>query len=231
MKETISTLCEFFDRALPNLHKTYQWKIPVIENFDQTGKSSYEENINLKNYLNNLWENADEHQKLKLAHTIVSDWGGIRANRTATLKSYIEEIAQSQPRTPLEGIASYSKIFSIADPGKYAIYDARVAACLNAIQLNANIHTGTAFNYVPGRNNIIGHTGKRIGFTQLSQFSVPLLNKNGWTRIRLDETYARYSELLTACLQELPGRYRYELEMALFSSAENECKHAIAMKV
>jgi len=48
---------------------------------------------------------------------------------------YINQADAERPSTPFSGIASYSKIFSIKDPDRYAIFDARVSASLNAIQL------------------------------------------------------------------------------------------------
>ena len=158
---------------------------------------------------------------------IVSDWGGVRRNSEATLQGYVNAIGGQNQVTPIKGIASYSKIFSIACPERYAIYDARVAACLNAVQINAGLGKGVAFNYVPGRNNIVGNAATKRGFTQDPQFSVRSLGRVGWRRIKRNETYDRYLGVLSDCLGYLPGRSLADLEMALFANAECECQLAM----
>ena len=99
--------------------------------------------------------------------------GGIRNNRNSTIEKYVLESAKKAPCTPINGVASYSKIFAVTNPNIYAIYDARVAACLNAIQYNANgVRKGIAFNYVPGRNKVTGNAGNKAGFSQVDLFKV-----------------------------------------------------------
>jgi len=109
-------------------------------------------------------------------------------------------------------VASYSKLFSIARPEAYAIYDARVAACLNAVQINGGIRRGIAFNCLPGRNNVVGNTVTKRG---------------NWVLIKRDETYSRYLDLLETCRAKLPGYDLPRLEMALFANAEAECQRAM----
>lgn len=227
MDSAVRILCEFFEREISGLADSYQWEIPAIDSFARAGERSYQANLELKRLLHEQWHAADENQRFELAKFIVVDWGRVRGNKPGTLPGYVRRLAEQQPTTPLQGVASYSKIFSIAYPERYAIYDSRVAACLNAIQINAGERNGVAFNYVPGRNNIIGNSTKKIGFTHTPDFAVRTLCQHGWSRIKRDETYARYSELLTACLSELQGRSRHELEMALFAKAEQECRKAM----
>ena len=227
--QAVKLLCDFFEREIPKLPESYQWRIPSIEGFSGSGESGYLVNMELKRFLHEQWWVAeDEDRRFELAHTIVSDWGGVRANRPETLKKYVRAIAEPTPRTRLQGVASYSKIFAIVHPEQYAIYDARVAACLNAVQLNAGLGKGLAFNYVSGRNKVVGYSGKKIGFTQTPRFSVGALCEDGWSRIKRDDTYGAYSALLTTCLNELQKTSRDELEMALFAKAEDECQQAMA---
>ncbi len=228
MKQTISALCQFFDREVPRLSSTYNWKIPKIEGFTRAGQSGYGPNIALKAYLKTLWDHAlTNPERLRIAEIIVSDWGGVRANSKGTLNKYIVAVLEKYPPTPLQGVASYSKIFAIVHPLRFAIYDARVAACLNAAQINANLTKGLAFNYVPGRNNVVGNTVTKIGFTQEPRFSTNQLVQLGWSPIRRNETYLRYLELLHFCLKERPKYDLTSLEMALFANAECECKRAV----
>lgn len=228
LNQVIETLSQFFDREVPRLSSTYNWKIPEIEGFLRSGHSDYLSNIELKKFLRGLWEKSTSHnEKLKIARIIISDWGGVRSNKQATLESYVNMILEISQNTPLKGVASYSKLFAIVRPKNYAIYDARVAACLNAVQINACIERGIAFNYVPGRNNIVGNMQTRQGFTQDPRFNTRHLVKSGWTPIEEDETYEKYLELLHACLEIKPQYDLTSLEMALFSNAERECLKAM----
>ena len=224
MDLTIKILCEFFEREIPKLAESYRWNIPIINGFIPSANGNYHANVELKSHLHNQWISASHERKCEIAEIIVKDWGGVRANKPETLRNYVDAITKPNPETPLGGVASYSKIFSIARPDKYAIYDARVAACLNAVQLNANIKNGVCFNYVSGRNNIVGNSVRKCGFTQTTQFSKRSLIKAGWPRLEKKETYEKYNEVLSICLRELPGRKRYELEMTLFAEAERECQ-------
>lgn len=207
---------------------TYNWKIPSIEGFLSSGQSGYRANIDLKRHLTEQWNASCSDQRFDLARVIVSEWGGVRRNSPETLRRYVEAISMDTPPTPLKGIASYSKIFSIAQPIRFGIYDARVAACLNAVQVNAGLGKGLAFNYVPGRNNIVGNAAAKRGFTQQPEFSVRSLCRSGWSRIKRDESYQLYLETLSACLTRLPRYTLVELEMALFSNAECECQLAMS---
>lgn len=227
MNELISSLRLYFNEELPKLKSSYQWKIPKIDGFPSCGESSYEANVELKKYLHSKWLASDDKEKLNLAKVIVSDWGGVKNNKLSTLASYLGGLHDTTPITPLKGIASYSKIYAIADMDRYAIYDARVAVCLNAIQLNAKVKKGFAFNYIPGRNNITGHAGKKIGFAYSNQFKVESLVKDGWCRVKKDNTYQVYIDTLNQCVRGFEEFSLYDLEMVLFSNAEKECIKAM----
>lgn len=158
LNANIPILVTYFKNELPKLKNHYQWKIPEIRGFNRCGEKGYEPNVELKKYLNQKWLSSNVEERLKLSSVIVSDWGGVKDNKLTKLQSYVDEIEKHTPSMPLKGVASYSKIFAIVDMEKYAIYDARVAVCLNAIQWNYHIRKGVAFNYVPGRNNITGNS-------------------------------------------------------------------------
>lgn len=227
MNQTVSILCDFFDKKIHDLDATYNWKTPVMEKFTHGGEGGYESNIEFKKYIKNLWDAASsESERLHLTKIIVKNWGGVGGNKDDTLKKYIEAISKNVPPTPLQGIASYSKIFSFADPQRFAIYDARVAACLNALQINAKVKNGLDFNYVPGRNNVVGNVNTHKGFTHEPRFSTKELVLSGWTSVKRDETYQKHLELLHLCLKERPKFNLTSLEMALFANAEIECKKA-----
>lgn len=148
----IPVLVAYFSVELQKLKNSYQWEIPQIGGFDGCGEKGYEKNVELKIHLHNQWRSSNSQERMNLSKVIVSDWGGVKNNKSETLQSYINEIEKLSPSTPLKGVASYSKIFAIADMNAYTIYDARVAVCLNAIQWNSKIRKGVASNYIPGRN-------------------------------------------------------------------------------
>lgn len=225
----MTAILDYMKIELPRLRERYCWEIPLIEGFPQCGESSYQANVALKTFLQRQWNAAaKKEQKLELARLVIASWGGVRANMQATLEAYISEIEKPHPATPLKGVASYSKLFAIAHPDRYAIYDARVAACLNAIQYQADPNAGLAFNYCPGRNNIIGNSTTRTGFANMKEFKVQTLVGNGWTRIPRDKTYAAYLKLLAKCSDAFPENERSDFEMILFANAAMECRKAIS---
>ena len=228
LKPHISALIKYFKIELPKLKESYQWVIPKIEGFSQSRESGYEANVQLKTFFNKKWAaSTSDEERIKLSKIIVVDFGGVKGNKPETLQRYVREIAKNEPSTPLAGVASYSKIFAMVDGEKYAIYDARVAACLNAVQYSSNIDKGIAFNYVQGRNNITGNQLKKIGFACQDQFKPDNLVKNGWARVQKNDTYSDYLKTLKECLIHLSGYKLHDLEMALFANAEIECEKAM----
>lgn len=132
---------------------------------------------------------------------------------------------------PFQGLASYTKLYSIVEPQRFAIYDARVAVTLNALQCNYQIKSGVAFNYLSGRNNTTGNTTNKQGFSQQKEYSVTSLVKKGWERVTKDDTYQVYLDYLFACIEHNPDWKLYELEMVLFANAENEAEKAMGLKL
>ena len=227
MQPYISALLDFFSNELPKLEKNYEWEITKIAGFEGSGKIDYLSNVALKKFLHECWTKANgDSERLRLASLIVKDWGRVKNNKPETLKKYVDELASNLPRTPIKGVASYSKIFSIADLDMYAIYDARVAACLNAVQWNSKIK-GLAFNYIPGRNKTTGDYTKKVGFVYQEQFKNDSLISEGWQMIEKDKTYETYLRLLKECHSHFSNYNLYDLEMVLFANAETECRKAM----
>ena len=227
MQPHISALVDYFSYELPKLEKNYEWKIPKIAGFKDSGKNDYLSNVSLKKFLHECWTRTNgDGERLKIASLVVKDWGGVKNNKLETLKKYVDELISDLPSTPIKGVASYSKIFSIANLDKYAIYDARVAACLNAVQWNFGVK-GLAFNYIPGRNNTTGHSGKRIGFVYQEQFKTESLISCGWGEIEKEKTYETYLKVLKECHSHFENYNLYDLEMVLFANAGTECRKAI----
>lgn len=230
MPDFQDALIRYFEKHLQSLRSEYEWKIPPIEGAPMSGKSDYQANVDLKNHLNARWKQADQEERYTLSKMIVSDWGGVRSNDPETLEKYTHMADETEIRTPLYGVASYSKILSIAHPDRYAIYDARVASCLVALQHNAGVEQGIAFNYIAGRNNVTGNAVTKKGFVYENPFTKKDLLSRGWRNIQRDETYSVYMESLHKSLTHFPDHKLHDLEMVLFSRAVEECNEAMGLK-
>ncbi|WP_417796155.1 hypothetical protein [Terasakiella pusilla] len=229
------TLIEFFTDFLRQKIETglaeYKWKIPHLDGFfAPEGATLYDANVALKHHLSAKWKAAGEKERVAIANWVIAQWGGVRGNKQDRIKKYVE-LAQGDTLPPsLYGVASYSKLFAIAHMDKYVIYDARVAACLNAIQYVNGCQAPVAFNYIPGRNNAVGNVTNKRGFTQQESFKVRTLAKErGWQRIKRADTYSKYLELVHAVSKNLDRGNIYDIEMYLFSMAETHCNEAMAL--
>lgn len=204
-----------------SIKENYSWMAKSLPkgirlNVDAT-KSNYQINVELKFELSRLWRESPA-RRLELVRYIVSTWGGIRGNSEDTLKRY-SLLHPPVASLPLKGVASYSKVLGMIDPDEYAIYDARVAVALNAVQLLARISKGYFFPYLPGRNNIVGNSVTKRGFSQDSRFKWGSALFDGWTVVENDKAYLRYLETLKV-VSKSEGIPIYTLEMTLFSDAE-----------
>lgn len=229
MNNLISILVNFFQINIESLESSYNWPVPIeykdinLRNYDNNLKFKSEIKCKLEKFLS---EN-NNFELFKLASLIVKDWGGIRGNKESTLKKYLDRILKNNEYFPFQGVASYSKIYAFLNPDIYAIYDARVASCLNAIQVNAGISDGVYFNTPSGRNNITGNVKTKKGFTFDSRYKKESLKKVGWVTLKHDETYDIYLDTLRKCAKELNNVSIAKIEMLLFSLAEQECKKSL----
>lgn len=229
MNQVVDVIIDFYEEIKPTLHKEYNWPIPAFKGFSEVKTYGYEANVELKKFLHKHWQSATSQEKLIITKFIIAEWGGVRGNKIDTLEKYAKYADMTVPETPLYGVASYSKIFSIADIQKYVIYDARVAACINALQFIAGLKNGIAFNYVQGRNNIIGHASKKQGFVYNENFKIKNLIKSGWDSLGPDETYKTYLSLVKSCSDKLGNVPIYDIEMSLFAFGEQKCTQAIEL--
>ena len=150
---------------------------------------------------------------------MIRDWGGIRRNSDSRIKSYVLLADEAEPETPLEGVSSYSKVLSIRNPEKYAIYDSRVAASLNALQLqDQQSLEAVAFSCPASQNKKIKEFSK-----QFSRRS--LIHVYGFKPIHRSETYRYFTTLLSE-LKQMTGASVLEIEMRLFADAEWLCEAA-----
>ncbi|GAB4038636.1 hypothetical protein [Spirosoma jeollabukense] len=215
---------QFFAQHLPQLDSTYNWPVGAkaregLSTFKWHPKSgNLEECIALKHYLTESWSKADAEEKAKLAKWIVADWGGVRGNHSVTLQAHLNQIENDA--RPLKGVASYSKILSVVNCTQYAIYDARVAVSLNAVQMTIGSTKPVFFQYVPSQNKTIQAFAKAYPIQEL-------VGNRKWDKVARDATYTTYLELLHKLKSHFTDTEIYHLEMTLFSLAPDFCKQLL----
>jgi hypothetical protein len=231
--QVIDALTAWFRRELPKLDKQFYWEIPKRQGFDSSKyTSNAAANIALKRFLCEKWGSADKEQRQRISKWIVVKWGGVTANTNKTLARHLDVAEKPQERYSHSGIASLSKILAVTDPDLFAVYDARVAAALNGIQLRAKVNQGIAFRYGSGRNAIVSgqrdKKGKIVkpGFEQFHPTAS--LRSSGWLVPGNGENYLTYLAALFECKKHIPGTKLVKLEMTLFANAEAVCEPSCA---
>lgn len=184
-----------------------------------------QQNIELKWHLAKHWASAAIDERIRIATWIVSDWGGIRRNSEMTILAYVNQADAERPATPFTGISSYSKVLAIKDPERFAIFDARVAASINAIQLlgvsrsNLKPSNSLAFTIPAGRNGAVTDFRSNVG-------SLASLVRAGFALVEADSTYGMYLTLLSEIERRLGGLSLLQIEMVLFARAPALCDDA-----
>jgi len=226
MAKTINaTLTEFFlgkgqfsDFGVKKMYSGYLWRV-----------LDYRQTVDKKLQLHCEWKSLDEKSKdardvgrKDLAVSIVQEWGGIRNNRHETLENFCNQIDISETKIPFAGIASRSKILSIAYPERFIIMDARVVIALAAVQLIDQPTEGRLFPYMESRNTILTRSNP-LGFLARPQYRRnAIIKKNsGWRKVDRKSAYAEYLLLLRdvseALLKKGFNHKIWDLEMTLFS--------------
>lgn len=207
-------ILDFSHQHIANLEQSYTWEInsehlPV--DLSLSGKNIYEQNISLRHQLHHAFlATADFEEKYKIIRWYIYHWGGVKANSNNTLAEY----SQSPPETLIlkgaDGIASWSKALSIIDPVRYAIYDARVAMSLNALQVLYAVDSPQYFPPLKGRNTLINFFQAKL-HTTFSQ----------WNKASTQTFYQEYLALLQIVADQFSENVtRHEVEMLLFAHAE-----------
>lgn len=181
--------------------------------------NEYTKNVALKLALNKKWLAAEDDGKNEIIKYYISTWGGIHGNSQENIKRY----SNSDPSTLISlgtnGVASWSKALCIYDPHKYAIFDARVSASLNALQILARSTNPKLFPVLTSRNKTIVKANSKFE---------NMANEEAWPRINDNEYYSRYLSLLKDVKSKIHNVNAkiYTIEMLLFSKAEELVKKA-----
>ena len=215
---TIAVVSEFFASKKNGLVKAYTWQIP----YDDLPKgvsinrkmSLFDQNIGLKMILMHVLQHASKKERHGIIDFYINKWGGIHGNSEKTMAFYSSASPRELMATGTKGIASWSKALSIQDPKTYAIFDARVSACLNALILKDIKRGRVFFPILQSRNTTIAPFNKtlrsRIAKAQERSFPPSV-------------AYSAYLDLLTAVAK----KNKVELsavEMCLFTHAEELVK-------
>jgi hypothetical protein len=135
MIELEAILFEYFSARQTTLEEIYDWDIPEIVPipFVRGTDSCARANMRLRRELRNAWLN-EPLRRYELATWYVRNWGGIRSNKRETIQRYCDSSEEKLASSTWKGVATWSKILTMRNPDKYAIYDARVGAALLALQ-------------------------------------------------------------------------------------------------
>jgi len=205
-------LTHFINTNINTITNDYPWSININrlpEGINLDNGSNYEQNIQLKNELNRLFNEGNLEVKIALIRYYIAVWGGIYRNSAATIQSYATADAQDLIRTMnIKGIASWSKALCVREPDRYAIFDARVSASLNLLQL---IHLKQAervwFPRLSSRNSTVVQINRLIA------------SQNG-AQIDKYNAYEHYLSLIHNAASDTNTDIQ-TVEMILFSSPIN----------
>jgi hypothetical protein len=210
----VETVAAFLEQHEPHLAVTYQWspkeeQLLELLGLRLVGRNGFEQNLNLKRQLSELWT-SQPAKRYVIADYYVRIWGGIRRNRPGKIDGYTDSVAAGNV-LPFDGVASWSKVATAADPDKAAIFDARVSVSLNALQVLAGHEAAALFPILASQNKAI----KAIN---------PLLNAGArsrrWAKVNKEEAFDAYLRLLRLASRRLAGPLPIaRAEMVLFAHA------------
>lgn len=222
-----NALFDFSEKLLREGTDWYDWAFnwkrlpPGIREPDG---NCYEKNVALKKALTEDWQkNGDATRRQELERFYIVVFGGVRTNAPETLNEYFSNTDAQNIARGSQGIASWSKALTVRDFKRYAIYDARVAAALTALQIIYRVSKPQRFPLLPSRNRLIAE-------------STPALKQ--WAR---DKRWAAcspsfYEDYLALCRTTAsrlksegnnPDAEIYSIEMMLFAHAEQLVKDAV----
>jgi len=221
MQELVDIVAEYVREKYAAGTGWYAWSfspegVPAgVSLTDTPGADWHARNVALKHALHAGWCAMPAH-RADLERYYVVDWGGVRSNRPETLALYHGSDAQANIARGDRGIASWSKALCVRDPHRFAIFDARVSASLNALQIIHRTRIGTPrrFPLLASRN---GEVVRGAGLLRQH------FREHGWPRVDRG-FYDDYLKLCRAVGERTgsPGAPMpvYAAEMALFAHTE-----------
>lgn len=200
-----------------NPNQIYEWAVNekyLPSGIIISGNNNLECNLSLKYALHKAWLESGDNiiRRGDLIEYYISIWGGIRGNNAATMNVYRTEDAEKLIMRGLNGIASWSKALVIHDPNKYAIYDVRVVASLNYLQiLSEELDQKIRYRIINGgRNATINRANRMIHNSNMY---------NDWLGIPQNQIYSGHYLPLLRQSAEIIGTNISTVEMILFNYA------------
>lgn len=206
----LAALKSYVDEMRPKIDEIYDYQFFTPDDFKWEGGTQAQKNVALRKHYNLKWVAASERgclsSKEAIARQYIVDFGGIRKNSDEKISHYAKASDKELADGKLAGVASWSKVLSIRDPAAYAIYDARVAFSLNALQVQRLGRVGVWFPLLSTQNATL----KRV------QQPFANIKPKAEHRIKSQFAYRRYMEALTHAVGNgLPD----DGEMILFAVA------------
>jgi len=215
-----SVLTENVRTVLDGPRNWYRWKInPELlpPGIQLEGTESYDRNLELKYKLSEALKTGDWNGRLELVDYYIRTWGGIKNNNPETLWFYAHSDPIDLIARGTQGVASWSKALCIRNPDRYAIFDARVSAALNALQMIGKTEHPLLFPTLTSQNTTIAAS---------KAFLKNTADKYGWQKAGDKEFYLIYLDLLKSLSHELKESIQ-TIEMVLFSKAEELLRQAM----
>jgi len=177
--------------------------------------SNYFQNIELKRKLTSLYKISSKGNRKTLQSYYVSTWGGIHSNSDKTINFYVNSEYNMLKLLGKKGVASWSKILVVRNCRKYANFDARVSACLNALINNECKNPKYFFPILPSRNKNI---------TKFNQKLKKSIHSSSYSYFSANDFYEIYINTIKKIAYEFAIEI-FEVEMFLFANAEKIIKN------
>lgn len=166
MKQVESAVFRYARMHFPGDGTWYQWPLSreaarAEFGIHLTGETPFSATRDLKRQLSALWHGGQVERE-RIATWFVKKWGGIRRISEPRLAGYVAGAPDKLIGHGVTGIASWSKVLCLEDPSAYAIYDARVAVALNALQLRHRCSNLRLFPLLPSRNKVIAAANRLL---------------------------------------------------------------------
>lgn len=187
----------------------YTWKVPQFERRRNEGDSDGDRAVFLRHHLHSEFKKADEGRRQKIVRFYVQNFGGIRNDPEITplWKTYAD-IPAEEFFNRLRRISSWSKALAVRDPGRFLIYDSRVATTLNLLQLDHHGEVALRFPVPPRRSLVLPRPNE-----------LRLRDAKVGRRLKPSETYETYLRAMSEVEPDLEKRER--LEMRMFAEADH----------
>lgn len=244
MKNVLNKLHEFnsqidlknrFDYVFNNDSKIFTNS--EIESLNEKS-NNYDKNIHLKALLKIKYENLEE-DSTSIDFWLINQWGGINGfkpnERNITkINTFKEQLKKGKLSKDTFGtISSLSKVSSFLNPKEYVIYDSRVIYALNWLILTTENNESLKSLYFPmptSRNKILTDFDMNtiINLSHINSYT------NGEKLfIPYQTAYFQFCKFIKEGAIELYGAETkpYQLEMLLFTLADNEIFNEIKNKI